>query len=706
MEWVMKKGKGLSDTMKYQILFKESNEAVRERYELAMERVALIGQEQTIGQQYIPYFHKQAALALKLKEVAKLAEADRLSGLALEQLQELNRSLYEDIAGVNYEESYTNPAYACQMLGDKTGKLLAFLAAELRNMIVYAFEGRLFEMTIYLELLIEIYNYFEEENEFTYKDVKRAIYYFMNDYCDVFMEASIQDLVDPELSFATDIIMESDLSDSRYLYQYGEYITDNERKTVDFFNTLPQEQLQAMADTFTEGYRLGFIANRLELDRKKTVNIRYQLGFERMVYYAVLNFRKLGLEPTIYRATCHAMIKRQHLKIGYHGTSPNKQFDYDHRYDIGIFLDKALKERKLECLKNALEKYKEKAGVYAGPSLIEVFGEELFTPADKAEAVKLDNRQQQLYTDYYREAGLLQQDYLKLGETSFTIIAYPVPEIGKDFKDIFAETVKVNTLDYKLYQKIQQSIIDTLDQGEFVHIVGLGKNNTDMLVKLYPIKDSEKETIFENCVADVNIPVGEVFTSPVLKETRGILHVPRIYLNDLEYRELRLTFEDGKIVAYDCANFSQEQKNRSYIKENLLFNQETLPLGEFAIGTNTTAYMMAKKFDIAPKLPILIAEKTGPHFAIGDTCYKMSEDTKVYNLDGKEIVARDNEVSLLRKSEPEKAYFNCHTDITLPYDEIKEISVIKKDGTAVPIILNSRFVLPGCESLNEAFDRE
>ena len=57
-----------------------------------------------------------------------------------------------------------------------------------------------------------------------------------------------------------------------------------------------------MADTFTEGFRLGFIANRLDMSKKSIVNIRYQIGFERMVRYAIENFRKMGLEPTIYRA--------------------------------------------------------------------------------------------------------------------------------------------------------------------------------------------------------------------------------------------------------------------------------------------------------------------------------------------------------------------------------------------------------------------
>ena len=143
--------------------------------------------------------------------------------------------------------------------------------------------------------------------------------------------------------------------------------------------------------------------------------------------------------------------------------------------------------------------------------------------------------------------------------------------------------------------------------------------------------------------------------------------------------------------------YPSKEENEKFIKENLLKNHEWLPLGEFAIGTNTIAYTMGKKFGITEVLPILIAEKTGPHFAIGDTCYKRSEDHKVYNRDGKEIIARDNEVSILRKTEPEKAYFNCHTDITIPYGEIGEISSIKKDGSKVVLIQNGRFVLPGTE---------
>mgnify|MGYP000476557376 FL=1 len=91
-------------------------------------------------------------------------------------------------------------------------------------------------------------------------------------------------------------------------------------------------------------------------------------------------------------------------------------------------------------------------------------------------------------------------------------------------------------------------MIDALDQGEKVRVIGKGENRTDMEIRLWSLKDARKETIFENCVADVNIPVGEVFTSPVLEGTNGVLHVSRVYLDGLQYKDLELKFKDGKIV--------------------------------------------------------------------------------------------------------------------------------------------------------------
>ena len=511
--------------------------------------------------------------------------------------------------------------------------------------------------------------------------------------------------MDPTLDFATDIIMNSDLTDLRYLFQYGEYITDNEIRLAKFLNQMSQEDIDAMAYTYTHGYEEGFRVAGIDLSKKKTVNIRYAIGQERMVRAAIVQFEKKGLSPVIYRAPIARVNRKQTMKPGYSGTSANKQYEYDHRGDDALFLDKAFVERKTAILRNAYETRKQLAKEYAGPAVIEVFGEKPFEPKNKPENLKLSDKQQTLSVLSTSEGAKIVNEYIPHSEYSFTIIAYPIPEIGENFEEIFARIVEVNTLDNEEYKKVQQVIIDELDKAVCVKVKGAGANKTDITVMMHELANPEKETNFENCTADVNIPVGEVFTSPKLTGTCGVLNVSEVYLNDLKFNNIMLTFEDGKITDYTCENFASEEENRNYIKENVLFNRETLPIGEFAIGTNTTAYVMANEYDIVYKLPILIVEKMGPHFAVGDTCYSHSEEVRLYNPDGKEIVAKENECSLRRDTDEDNAYFNCHTDITIPYDEIASIVSVHADGTEVTIIENGRFVLAGCEMLNEPFNK-
>ncbi len=691
--------------MDYRILLKEENEAVRERYALCTGRIEEIAREEAVPEPYRDYFRRTAGFLLLMRQLLSDNENGAFDSMSLQELEAYNRRLYEDILPGSYETSYANPAYAVKTMGEAFGRLLSFLYAEIRGMIVYAYEYRLTDMTILSELFIEVYNCFEEEPLPSERELRKILYWFVSDYSDVTVEYRVREQVDPSLSFAADIIMESDLSDIRYLYRFGEYISENEKKTARFLNTLSQEEIDAMASTYTEGYRIGFVRAGKDLSRKKTVNIRYTLGFERIIRKAVENFRAMGLEPVIYRAAVNSINKKQQLKIGYFGAIANKQYEYDHKDDSALYLDKPFVERRLGVLKVSYEKYKELAKGHAGPAVMEIFGEQPFSPEAKPEAFALNEKQQKLSVLYNSEAGQLTNTYIPGEERSFTIIAYPVPEIGEQYEEIFRETVRVNTLDYQLYEDIQQTIIRTLDRAEYVHILGAGANKTDMKVCLRHLNDPDKESIFENCAADVNIPVGEVFTSPVLKGTEGVLHVSRVYLNELNYENLEIHFENGRTSDYTCTNFASLEDNRKYIRENILYHHESLPLGEFAIGTNTTAYVMAERYKIADKLPILIAEKMGPHFAVGDTCYSWEEDVKVYNPDGKEVIARDNEVSALRKEDVSRAYFNCHTDITIPYEELKELSAVTAGGERIPIILDGRFVLPGTGELNRAFDR-
>ena len=683
---------------------KERNEQCEERHALAVDRLRGIVSEETVSERYLPFFQDTAIFLLELENIRRKISDGTWDLCTLEEMQSLNEILYRDILPQNYGNSYADPACAVKKMGEDKGGMLCFLYAEMRSGIPYVFEGRTDYLTILCELFIEVYNCFEENAEPDAKEIRDIIYWYASDYCDVFLADRIEEQIDPEYSFAADIIENADLEDDKYLYRFGEYITENELGTARHLRTLPEETIRKMADVYTEGYRIGFINTGKDLSKKSVVNIRYSLGFERVIRAAIENFRRMGLRPVIYRAASGVITKREHHKIGYFGAVPNWQYEYDHRQDQALFMDKRYVERRLEVMKTVYEKKRELAAQFAGPAVMETFGEKPFSPETKPEAPGYTPEQRELALMYDNRSGQITNEYIRGDERSFTIVAYPVPEIGERYPEIFNEVIRINTLDAKLYEKVQQTMIDALDQGEYVHVLGKGANRTDLRVQLIHLDDPEKETKFENCVADVNIPVGEVFTSPVLEGTDGVLNVSRVYLDGLEYRDLEITFRNGKITDYSCSNFDSPDEGRKYIFDNVLKNHQTLPLGEFAIGTNTTAYVTARKYGIEEKMPILIAEKTGPHFAVGDTCYSWSEDIRVYNPNGKEIMAKDNSVSILRKEDVSKAYFHCHTDITIPYEELEEISVVTKEGKHIILIKDGKFVLPGTEILNEPLD--
>ena len=401
---------------------------IEERYELALDRIRLMQTEDTVGEPYRDYFKKMAEFVLMLDELRTELLDGRYQKLELDELRKWNRRLYQDVLPGQYEKSYANPDYACKMLGKESGQILGMLYAELRGAVVYVFEGKTEYLAILYELLIEVYNQFEEEPD--PKAVRDTFYWYASDYCDVFLADRIREQVLPEESFATDLIMNSDLTDLRYLYQFGEYISENEWKTAEHLNSLPEETIRKMADVYTEGYRIGFVNTGKDLSKKSVVNIRYILGFERVVKKAIENFEKMGLKPVIYRAAVSVLTKRQHIKIGYYGAVANKQYEYDHKDDQALFMDKRYVERKLEVMKTVFEQNKEMAAGVAGPAVMEIFGETPFSPEAKETAPSYDEAQRELDLLFSSKSGQITNEYIKGEERSFTIVAYPVLEIS------------------------------------------------------------------------------------------------------------------------------------------------------------------------------------------------------------------------------------------------------------------------------------
>ena len=605
-----------------------------------------------------------------------------------EELLNQNHDIYKDLIGDEYKTSYGNPDYAAAMLGDNLGKCATYLYNKLFNVIDLIYNHKTEYVDKLLGLFIVSYEYVTKK-EFTPEGLVEVIKEYEEEILLYQIEEKIKNLAVYTKCNNRTIVEEAN-EDLRYLFKYGKYITDNEIVMAKFLNKY--DGVDKIAYTMVKGYMDSFERENKDYKIKSTVKVIYFVGQEAIVKQVIKEFAKYGLDVILTTVE---------------GTPVNKQFSYDHRFDLALYFDEKVADVNLKSYKTIFEKYKKELRLRSGGAYFESFGEEPFAPESKSTSLKLDEKQSEVYQGMTLKLRKIQDEYMPSVENTFTIIAFPTPEIGDRFEEIYEATMKINTLDSDKWERIQNSIIEALDKGDYVHVKGCNGNKTDIMVKMHELQNPEKETNFENCIATVNIPVGEVFTSPTLKGTNGLLHVEEVFLDGLKYIDLKLTFKDGYIDKYSCKNFIDEEKNKKYIEENLLFPNKTLPIGEFAIGTNTLAYVIAQKYDIVSILPILIGEKMGPHFAVGDTCYSYSEDNRVYNqFDGKEIVAKDNEKSILRKEDPTKAYTQCHTDITIPYDSLAFINAITKDGKEIEIIKNGRFILKGTEELNEFFNED
>jgi Leucyl aminopeptidase (aminopeptidase T) len=610
-----------------------------------------------------------------------------------------NKAIFGCIEEKAYERSILNPDVATRAYGSMYAQVIATVGRELIETTQYLMRGIRKPFLYACELIAEIFGHIEKDG--IDRGIKQSLYYYAHDYCREYIELRMYEMFTVAPGRTIEEIIRRASEDESALYDYGLSISDNVLATHRFLAKQPQETIDEMARTFVNGFIDSFETMRIDRAPKKTVSFDTFFGFERVTARAIDFFREEGLEPLLFLFSNLLVNSSAFLDRGMAGPSINRQYGYDHRKNYLLILQRPMIEEIMESTTENLERYKDVNEAYAGIAVQEIFGEPDIKFVNKRAVPAFKGRSGDFFDELRVRVSDLYDKYRPSEKYTFTIIAYPVPSIGPRFEEVFRETIACNNLSNAKYKEIQQKLIDVLDLGAYVTVTGRGINETNMKVMLHTLTDPAKQTNFENCGADVNIPVGEVFTSPLLTGTEGLLHVVKECVDGITYKNLRIRFENGMITDYSCENFPTEAENKAFLKDVLLKDHKTLPIGEFAIGTNTVAYAMGIRCDVQEQLPILIAEKTGPHFAVGDTCYSRAEEHALYNPDGKEIIARENELSALRNSEPEKAYVNTHTDITIPYNELGEILVHAADGTVLgAIIRGGRFVVPGTEELN------
>lgn len=189
--------------MSYQEIYAKDNARARERLELVCARIREAAQGPETQERYADYFQKTAEFILLTAEVLKMQQEGALWNRSMEECETWNQRLYADIlpGEAGYDRSYANPAYAVKKLGEALGGPLCFLYAECRALIAYAFEGRIADMAVLMELFVEIYTCFCSKEGTDADEIRGILYWHFHDYSELIVAQSIRESVDPKLDF-------------------------------------------------------------------------------------------------------------------------------------------------------------------------------------------------------------------------------------------------------------------------------------------------------------------------------------------------------------------------------------------------------------------------------------------------------------------------------------------------------------------------
>lgn len=580
-----------------------------------------------------------------------------------------------------YENSMQNPEKA-EEIYPGAGKWYAVIQAEASGIAENLMIGQK-DMAQAREKLLEKAGQIVEKEENSADELRRLWKTFLLETATVREMDFVKSMVciGEENPYET-VLEKADNSTADWMEEYGLPVTETDKKMMRFWFGLEKEKLQAMGKTIADAFLHGFISQSRDRRERKRVRFYYQIGQEALAREVVKALKEKGLTPVITAPhTLHAL----------------NQWQADHQFDHSVVMDEELFQAEWKAYETAMYFYEKELKDTCGMIGIDQFGMESVIYTHGEHALQPDEGSRNWKTKLEQKKRDLESQWIRPSEISFCKVAFPNLLVGERFEEIFEDFFQMNVEESEPFEKLQQVLIDGLDTCDIAEIKGCNGNETDIRISLWPIKDPTKETKFLNCGGDLNIPYGEVFTTPKLAGTTGLYHVEEICLKGIFYHDLRLTFQDGWVVDANC------REGKEYVMNRLLYPNEKITMGEFAVGSNTKAYAIAHKYQLGDRLPILIYEKMGPHIAIGDPCFARSEDAPIYNMyDHKEMVCRENEITAERNTK-ENIYFGNHVDITLPYHQVEYLRGIRKDGTIVSFIENGRFVLKGTEGLNIGF---
>ena len=318
-----------------------------ERLELARGRLSAILSEEKNGLLARAFWEETALFMQDALRVFDLKEAQMLEGLSFER----QRGVQEQLAAAPvWRRLYREEEIAGEAELDR---LLRTAAKEWKLAGSYALFGEKLPLVICLELFLQIYQLFEmekrgeESREELKGSVHQALYYHFSDYCDVTTAFDWRARLVP--GPYTEAVETAGAEDVYGLYRLGWPADEGAVREAERLARFSDKEMEreALACLQEAGWEAGNPAAGIF---GKLASLEVVPGMERLAKRICGLLRTGGYEPVCFRPA---------------GTLMNRAAAGERPPELFLFLDKALKERRVAEEKNALEVYKKEASQLA-----------------------------------------------------------------------------------------------------------------------------------------------------------------------------------------------------------------------------------------------------------------------------------------------------------------------------------------------------
>jgi len=248
--------------------------------------------------EYYKLFQLISGLILEAAQREKILSPKYFSTHPYEELRDENRRLFQDILPENYETSYASPSYCVKIFGDGFGQLMSFFYLRYRGYHYYARLHQKFLMEKYNRAFIEVFQHIEK-NPLDYPSLKEAVTAEARKPRSEDHGLQIRQDFDPAFAYYADILMKADLSDLRYLFGYGCYISDREIRAAKFLAAYPRDRIKRLARQIVASFLQGFLRDNKERGVRNAVILMYPAGYEAIARQVVRELKKSGFQALV-----------------------------------------------------------------------------------------------------------------------------------------------------------------------------------------------------------------------------------------------------------------------------------------------------------------------------------------------------------------------------------------------------------------------